>query len=75
MERYKNAGGNSGIFGYEIGSDFIRVQFQDGAIYLYTYASAGEDAIEAMKQLARAGQGLNGFINRNVYRAYERRER
>ena len=36
MEPYKNLGGDSGIKAYEIGSDFIRVQFLNESIYLYT---------------------------------------
>jgi hypothetical protein len=75
MERYGNLGGNSGIVGYEIGADFVRVQFSTGSVYLYTYDSAGSDNIEHMKQLARGGQGLNSFIQRNVRSSYARRER
>ncbi len=75
MERYSNLGGNSGIAAYESGPDFIRVQFSDGAVYLYTYASAGSHNIERMKQLARSGQGLNSFINTNARKAYARKER
>ena len=75
MERYRNLGGNSGVAGYEIGSDFIRVQVSNGSVYLYTYASAGANNVEQMKQLARMGQGLNAFINRYVRKAYERKER
>lgn len=75
MERYANLGGNSGVVGYEIGNDFIRVQFSDGSIYLYTYASAGADNIEQMKRLARNGRGLNTFISKNVYKRYARKER
>ena len=75
MERYLNLGGDSGVVGYEIGPDFVRVQFSDGAIYLYNYASAGSQNIEYMKELAIRGQGLNSFINRVVRKAYARRER
>jgi hypothetical protein len=75
MERYGNLGGDSGVVAYEIGPDFIRVQFSDGAVYLYTYASAGSHNIEHMKQLARGGQGLNSFINTTVSKAYARKER
>lgn len=71
MERYLNLGGDSNVTGYEIGPDFIRVQFGDGSIYLYTYKSAGSENIEQMKQLARSGQGLNSFINRVVRKQYE----
>ncbi len=75
MERYKNLGGNSGISAYENGSDFIRVQFSDGAIYRYTYASAGSGNIEHMKALAMQGQGLNAFINTTVRKDYAEKER
>lgn len=75
MERYRNLGGDSGVFACEIGSDFIRVQFSDGAVYLYTYVSAGSQNIEQMKKLARRGQGLNSFVNRVVRKAYARKER
>jgi hypothetical protein len=75
MERYKNIDGDSGVAGYESGADFIRVQFSDGAVYLYTYASAGSQAIEQMKAQAAAGRGLNAFINTTVKKSYASKER
>ncbi len=75
MERYKNLGGDSAVAGYENGPDFIRVQFSDGSVYLYTYASAGAHNIEHMKQLAIQGRGPNAFINSAVRKAYARKER
>ncbi len=75
MERYKNLGRDSGVAAYENGPDFIRVQFSDGSVYLYTYASAGAQNIEHMKPLAIDGQGLNAFINTTVRKAYARKER
>ena len=75
METYANLGGDSGITNYEIGPDFIRVQFFDGSIYRYTYASAGSANIEYMKQLALQGHGLNSFIMRNVRKLYAAKER
>ena len=71
MERYKNFGGKSGVSAYEIGAESITVQFTSGAVYLYTYKSAGSSNIEEMKSLAVAGQGLNSFISRNVRKGYE----
>lgn len=71
MERYKNLGGNSGVSAYAIGADSITVQFSSGAVYLYTYGSAGNANIERMKSLAAAGEGLNSYINRNVRTDYE----
>ena len=70
MERYKNLGGDSGVVAYEIGSDYIKVQFHDGWIYLYNYQSAGSYNIEHMKELAIAGEGLNSFIGRVVKKGY-----
>ncbi len=73
MERYRNLGGDSGVVGFECGVDFVRVQFSDGAVYVYTSQSAGEANIECMVQLARDGAGLNSFINRVVRNRYASR--
>lgn len=75
MERYKNLAGDSGVAAYEAGSDFIRVQFSDSSVYLYTYASAGPNNVEHMKRLAVNGRGLNSFINTNVRKRYACKER
>jgi len=37
MERYRNAGGDSGVSAYEIGPDYIRVKFS-GTSHTYTYS-------------------------------------
>lgn len=74
MERYADIDNDSGVVAYEVGATFIRVQFSDGAIYLYTASSTGLSDIERMKQLARAGEGLNSFIMRNVGRKYAIKE-
>jgi len=66
MQYYKNIGGDSGVSAYEYGTDFIRVKFSSGKIYLYTNASAGAQNIAEMKRLADAGRGLNSFINLRV---------
>ena len=70
MERYANRGGDSNVFAYEIEPSSIKVQFGDGAVYLYTSLSAGAANLEQMKQLANAGQGLNSFIGRVVRKGY-----
>jgi len=75
MEKYANSGGNSGVMGYEIGADFIRVEFTSGSIYLYTHDSAGRGNIIHMTDLAKNGQGLNSFINTNVRNAYAQKQR
>lgn len=70
MERYKDLGRNSNVNAFEIGNDFINVQFKDGSIYKYTYISAGSSNIEHMKKLAITGKGLNSYINTNVKKRY-----
>jgi len=73
MERYKNLNGNSGVAGYELGSDSITVEFEEGGRYLYTDTSAGAENIRQMQQLARGGAGLATFINRVVRERYAQR--
>lgn len=62
--------GDSGVLSYEIGNDFIIVKFKTGAVYTYTYASAGKEKVETMKMLAKSGDGLNSFINRYAKKLY-----
>lgn len=63
MLPYANRSGNSGVSAYEIGPDFIRLQFQSGTSYTYTYDSAGREHVERMKQLAASGRGLSKFLS------------
>jgi len=75
MNTYKNTSGNSGVRCYEIGDDFVRVQFREGTIYLYTYCSAGQKNIEHMKKLAKLGRGLSTFISQDVRNLFKKKER
>jgi len=72
MMPYGNIAGNSGVMAYEIAVDRISVQFIDGKVYVYTYASAGKKAIERMKRLALSGRGLSTFISTAVRDKFER---
>lgn len=54
----------SGVSAYEIGDDFIIVQFYTSE-YKYSYSSCGRTAIETMKGLALASNGLSTFISQN----------
>ena len=63
MKRYPNLSGKSGVVRYEIGPDYIDVEFGSGAVYRYSHDSAGQDDIEEMKQLALAGRGLSTYIS------------
>lgn len=72
MEQYLNLGGNSNIKAYSIGQDYIDVVFGRGALYRYSYMSAGKDKVEHMKVLARKGVGLNSYIMRYARLNYEK---
>lgn len=76
MENYKNSRGKSKVLKYQIGPDFIIVEFKVPSrsgctIYEYSYASAGQSNIEHMKELATQGFGLNTFIDENVRELYK----
>lgn len=75
MERYANRNGDSGVSTYEIGPTYIIVGFIKGGVYEYTYASAGQNNIETMKNYALAGRGLCSFIQRHVKKGYSRKLR
>ncbi|MFK7797518.1 MAG: hypothetical protein AB8E82_08700 [Aureispira sp.] len=72
MQIYLNRNGKSGISAYEIGTDYISVQFSNGKIYTYSYTSAGSQNVEIMKELAQNGYGLNSYIMKNVKNNYVR---
>lgn len=72
MERYGNAGGDSGVSAYEIGTDYIKIKFSGTSrTYTYSYRRAGSTHVEQMKQLARRGSGLNSYINRYAKHLYD----
>lgn len=75
MKAYLDIDHDSGIAAYDDGPGFIRVQFSDGSVYLYTDASAGSSNIAAMRRLAASGDGLNAYIITYVKRLYARKER
>ncbi|HZY19083.1 MAG TPA: hypothetical protein VFE82_11420 [Ramlibacter sp.] len=64
MTPYRNLSGHSGVVAYEVRPGAIAVRFRGGHTYLYTQASAGEEAVAQMQRLARAGRGLSTFIAR-----------
>lgn len=78
MPIYANLSGTSGVASYEVGADFIIVNFRNGQFtrYHYTYASLGSLHVEAMKTLAEQGYGLNSYISSNpiVRKGYSLRE-
>lgn len=72
MTKYLDIDNDSGIEAYEISSDRVSVKFKGGSVYVYSHQSAGKENIEHMKKLAKAGEGLNSFINLNVKYKYVR---
>ncbi|MFP9099543.1 hypothetical protein ACLI09_10850 [Flavobacterium sp. RHBU_24] len=66
MEQYKNLEGHSGVTAYKIAAESIVVTFINGDTYLYTYESAGKNAVEKMKRFARTGKGLSTYISQHV---------
>ena len=75
LRRYKKRHHDSGVTAYEIGDDYIKVEFADGPLYLYTHEVPGTREVEQMKKLAMEGKGLSTFISRNVKDKYASRLR
>jgi hypothetical protein len=73
MQRYGNLSGNSGVVAYEISPRSIKLKFQDGRTYVYSYDRPGPEHVEAMKVLARSGRGLSTYVARHVRDDYEGR--
>ncbi len=72
MEKYLNRGGDSGVYAFEIGDDYIIIKFSSTIkTYTYSYRKAGVKHVENMKSLATSGSGLNSYINKYVKRLYD----
>ena len=71
---YGNGNGNSGIIGYEIGNDWMDIEYANGGIYTYTEKNVGEVNFLKMQVFAMQGSGLNAFINKEVRGRGRRRE-
>ncbi|SHJ02784.1 hypothetical protein SAMN02745146_2043 [Hymenobacter daecheongensis DSM 21074] len=66
MTDYVSASGKkSGVTAYEIGKDFIKVEFNNSKIYTYRSSNNNKIMIEEMKSLALASEGLSTYIARN----------
>ena len=73
MQPYFDINGNSNVLCYDIGTNYIDVQFRGTPkVYRYSYSSAGANNVETMKSLARQVHGLNSYINKNVRYLYEK---
>ena len=70
MQRYPDKSGRSGIEAFEVGKNYIIVEYKDGDRYLYSYEEPGKTDVEAMKELAREGIGLATYISQYVGKRY-----
>lgn len=71
-EHYKDLSGNSGVRFFQIGEDFIDVEFDD-AIYRYDYSRPGKKHVEAMKKLGKEGKGLSTYISQRVKSSFAKK--
>lgn len=51
------------IVHYSLFYDRIILEFKGGELYTYSYESTGVAVVEAMRSLAKSGQGLNRYLN------------
>ncbi len=58
--------GNSGVVAYNIGPNFIIVQFKSGERYLYNHVTPGRKHVQTMKKLAAGNEGLATYISQHV---------
>lgn len=65
MEKYIDINWDSWIESYEIWEDFIKIMFKNKKIYIYNTFDNWVDSIEKMKSLAKNGDWLNSYINKN----------
>lgn len=75
MTPYRDCDQDSGVRAYEIGEAHMDVEFKDGHVYRYSDLTPGRAELDRMTQLARSGEGLNGYISRVVRKRYERKLR
>lgn len=59
-------GSDSGVSAYQVGKDFIIVQFKSGDRYRYDHATPGRQHVDAMKGRAASGHGLATYISQQV---------
>ena len=55
----------TGMRAFEIGADFVRIQYDRGGIYRYSEFAVGAAYFREMKRLALKGSYLNAFINQH----------
>lgn len=75
MQPYSGQIRRGGVVAFEIGPDWIDVQFGSGWIYHFSYERPGQLRVERMKELALSGKGLSTFISKHVKNRFQSRRR
>lgn len=70
MRPYQDTDDESGVVAYRIGAGSITIRFRSGGTYLYDASAPGAAHVAEMQRLARAGDGLNTYINKYVRKNY-----
>ena len=73
MQKYAGQTRRGGVVAFEVGPDWIDVQFTSGWVYRFSHQRPGALRVDRMKSLAMSGQGLSTFISRHVKNRYESR--
>ena len=73
FRRYGNHGNRAGIEAFALLARGIAIRFGDGSVLLYDRDCPGQQHVEKMKELARAGGGLGTYLSRHVGRRYASR--
>jgi hypothetical protein len=63
MKPYRTTSGDSGVVGYEIGRNYIRIRFRSNGDYTYEAGRVGRRHLTEMQRRAEAGRGLATYIN------------
>jgi hypothetical protein len=66
MQPYLDKSGTSGITAFEIGDDYINLEFKGGRVYRYDTAKPGAEHVANMKNLALKGEDLATYVNQHV---------
>lgn len=70
--QYKDLHRNSSVAFYELGPNFIRVQFKfSPRVYQYSHLRAGRSHVTYMTILAKRGWGLNRYIKKFADKLYD----
>ncbi len=63
MKRYNTSSGKvSNIVSYDLGNDYVIVEFNDGVRHKFSYRTATAAHVEKMKILAKNNNGLTTYI-------------